>query len=92
MSNSWKIEYKSSVIKKDLPKISAPIRTRIIKSIGQKLSCLPEVYGKPLKHALGGYWSLRVGDFRVIYKLEHEKNLVTIHAIEHRRLVYEGEI
>jgi mRNA interferase RelE/StbE len=32
----------------------------------------PQEYGLPLRKSLGGYWKLRVGDYRVVFKIEGE--------------------
>jgi mRNA interferase RelE/StbE len=37
-----------------------------------------------------GYWRLRVGEFRVIYKIDDRAAQVTILRIRHRSEAYEG--
>ena len=49
----------------------------------------PENFGKPLSRELKGKFRLRVGDYRLLYTLNKEKNLVTIFDIGHRKDVYE---
>ena len=44
--------------------------------------------GKPLRLSLKGYWSYRVGVYRIIYTIEHNVLTVTILDIGHRREVY----
>lgn len=41
----------------------------------------------PLRKTLRGYWKLRVGDHRVVYKIEGEEVLIL--GIQHRKTVYE---
>jgi len=36
----------------------------------------------------GGAFKLRVGDYRIIYTLNHELNLILIEGVGHRRDVY----
>lgn len=43
--------------------------------------------GKPLKGELEGYWSLRVGRHRIIYKAESEG--IAVAAIGPRQTIYE---
>ena len=43
-------------------------------------------YGEPLRKTLKGYWKLRVGDYRVVYKVEGKE--VWIFAIISRKDVY----
>jgi len=44
--------------------------------------------GKPLKLTLKGKWSYRVGEYRIIYSVEHKVLVVYILDIGHRREVY----
>ena len=83
---SFEILYHPDVPRKDLPKITEDIKRRIKRAIESKLTKSPEEFGEPLRRTLKGYWKLRVGDYRVIYKLEAK--LVIILKIGHRREVY----
>ena len=42
--------------------------------------------GKPLVGPLKGIWSLRVGDYRIIYQIG--KHTVVVLTVNHRRQVY----
>ena len=44
------------------------------------------LYGQPLRRGLKGYRKLRVGDYRIIYRVEGE--YVVILKIGHRKEVY----
>lgn len=46
----------------------------------------PERYGAPLRGTLRGYWKLRVGDYRVVFRIHADEGVVL--AIRHRRIVY----
>lgn len=83
----FEVIYHPDVGEKDLPKISGDHRRRIRKAIEVKLTRLPQQFGEPLRHTLKGYWKLRVGDYRVIYKIQGKT--VVIFQIGHRREVYE---
>ena len=71
---------------KELQKIEKQIRTRIIESAKQ-LHENPDKFGKPLKQS--DYWSLRVGDYRVIYEMDQNKKQVIILFIGHRSKIYD---
>ncbi len=45
--------------------------------------------GKPLKGELKGYWSYRVGNYRIIYSILHLEIIVEVLRIQHRKEVYE---
>ena len=44
--------------------------------------------GKPLKGELYGKWSLRVGDYRIIYTIDEQKKILTLLNVGHRKMVY----
>ena len=55
-------------------------------AIESKLAVAPELYGKPLRQTLKGCWTLRVGDYRIVYRIETKT--VKILAIIHRSSNY----
>ena len=63
-------------------------RRQILLVIENKLLIQPQLFGKPLRQTLKGYRSLRVGDYRVVYRIE--KKVVKIVAIVHRSSKYRG--
>ena len=69
---------------KELQTIEKQTRTRIIESAKQ-LHENPDKLGKPLKQS--DYWRLRVGDYRVIYEINQNKNHVAILIVGHRSKV-----
>jgi len=66
---------------------NSPLRDRISRAIETRLTTEPQRYGEPLRRTLKGYWKLRVGDYRVVFKVV--KDEVWIFGIAHRREVYE---
>ena len=71
---------------KELQKTEKHIRTRILKSAKQ-LHENPDKVGKALKQS--DFWSLRVGDYRVIYEINQNEKQVVILFIGHRSKVYD---
>ncbi|MFA4874519.1 MAG: type II toxin-antitoxin system RelE/ParE family toxin [bacterium] len=45
--------------------------------------------GKSLRGELKGYWSYRVGVYRILYSIEEHEVVVHILRIQHRKEVYE---
>lgn len=82
------IEYDVAIEEK-LRKLPKPIREVIRKAIEKKLTVDPVAFGKPLRYSLKGYRRLRVGDYRVIYKIVEDRVLVIIIDIDHRKDIYE---
>lgn len=86
--SNYIIEYKKSVVKKDIPQLSTTIKRQAKLAIESKLAINPIEYGKPLQYSFKGYRRLRVGDYRIVYKIEEKKKIVFIAAIKHRREIY----
>jgi len=84
---SYLIEYSSLLNPEELLHVPKKDLQRIKASIEAKLTMHPDVFGKPLQFSLKGFRSLRVGDYRVIFKIEEQK--VRIFLIAHRSIVYE---
>ncbi len=88
MNLPFEIVYHPDIKAKDLPRISTDIRLRIKRAVENKLAFAPEEFGEPLRRTLKGYWKLRVGDYRVIYKVSGK--VVIILRMGHRREIYES--
>ena len=48
----------------------------------------PQRVGILLHEPLAGFWSARRGQYRVIYAIDDDAQVVTIAAVDHRRDVY----
>jgi mRNA interferase RelE/StbE len=79
--------YHPDVRSKDVPAVNRNVRDRIARAIEARLTTEPERYGEPLRRTLKGYWKLRVGDYRVVFKVV--KSEVWILGIAHLGDVYD---
>lgn len=84
---NFEILYVDKVVKDDIPKISTTFKRNIRHAIETKLTTEPSLYGKPLRNSLKGYYKLRVGDYRIVFRIESKK--VKIFAIAHRKYIYD---
>ena len=84
---AYNLFYHPDVNKVDLPVIDEKNKIMIKRAIEERLATNPEVYGKPLQRTLKGYWKLRVGEYRVVFKIFG--NDIRIFGIIHRRRVYD---
>ncbi len=84
---AYGLRYHPKVADEDLPKLSADARGRIARQIEARLTTSPERFGAPLRGSLRGYWKLRVGDYRVVFRIHGGE--VWVLAIVHRKDVYE---
>lgn len=73
------------VFAEDFKRIDRRDQQKIIKTIRKKLTTEPEKYGKPLSAPLKGFWKLKVGQYRIIYKIEKAKILVWVIKVGFRR-------
>ena len=44
--------------------------------------------GKPLKGAFAGQWSYRIGQYRILYRIENRRLVILVLDIGHRREIY----
>ena len=79
--------YHPNVVEEDLPRLPANIHSRIARAIEARLVEAPAQHGAPLRKTLKGYWKLRVGDYRVVYKITGAE--VWILGIIHRKKIYD---
>lgn len=84
----YKILYHPNVTSVDIPKLDKVIKLRIKKTIEKKFSYQPEVFGIPLRGDLAGYAKIRVGDYRILFRIEKVKKILKIFLIEHRSVAY----
>lgn len=82
----YKIELKNS-IENDLKKIDKQYLPKIFDAI-ESLSNNPfHIQSKKLQDAKSSY-RLRIGDYRIIYQINHEVKTITIIYIRHRKDSY----
>jgi len=82
------IRYHPEVVRRDIPSLDSPVRKRIKTAIEQRLSTHPEEFAKPLAYTKAGLWSLRVGQWRIIFALRGEE--VWVLRIGNRSEVYDA--
>lgn len=80
------IKYHPKVKSEDIPRLSSNITARIENSIKNRLMVNPIKYGFYLRGTLRGYRKLRVGDWRIIYRIVDKE--IRIIAIGNRKDVY----
>ena len=83
---AYRLIYHADVKNTDLPKIDNKNKAMIKRAIKERLATQPEKYGSPLQRTLKGYWKLRVGDYRAIFKISGYD--IFIFGIMNRKCVY----
>ena len=85
---AYKIKFAEIVVKEQIPAIPMPYRQQIKLAIEERLTAEPIKFGKPLKYSLFGLRRLRVGDWRIIYRING--NDVEIIKIGNRKDIYQN--
>ena len=84
----FELRYHPEVKSVDIHLLDVKLRTRIKNAIERRSTTAPHLCGEPLRKTLRGYWKLRVGDYRVVFKIMAGK--VWMLGIIHRKKVYEA--
>jgi mRNA interferase RelE/StbE len=71
-----------------LARLPEKAATAAVEFLYGSLADRPRRVGKPLRLDLEGLHSARRGDYRVIYRIDDDRRLVTVMAIEHRSDIY----
>ena len=80
---NYHLIYHPDVKKIDLKEIDSKNKVMIKRAIEERLAIHPEIYGKLLQRSLRGFWRLRVGEYRIVYKISERK--ITILGIINRK-------
>ena len=70
-------------------RLTQPVQERIGNKINWLAENFEQITPMPLSANLGGFFKLRVGDYRVIYSFDDDLQVITIHQIGHRREIYD---
>ncbi|MCY3753487.1 MAG: type II toxin-antitoxin system RelE/ParE family toxin [Alphaproteobacteria bacterium] len=86
----WKIELDSEA-ERDLDKLDSQTARRILRFLHGRVAVLddPRSIGAALRGAgLGGYWRYRVGDYRIVARIDDDTVTVLVLRLGHRSSVY----
>jgi len=78
----------TATARRSLHRIPEKAAVAIIEFMFGALADNPHRVGKPLGFELAGSWSARRAEYRVIYRIDDERNLVTVDVIAHRSDAY----
>lgn len=83
----YKVGYLDSA-EEDLRRLDKPVQKRIMDKIDKVLARDPKELGKPLTGSFIGFWSYRIGDYRVIYRISDKEILIIVARVGHRKNIY----
>ena len=87
---TWQIEF-GAAAKRELEKLDKPIARRIVSFLREQVLPLenPRTIGDALKGArLGEFWRYRVGNFRIICRIEDSRLVILVLRVGHPREIY----
>ena len=85
---AWRIEFLPDAVK-ELKKLDRSVARRIITTLEERIATLddPRTLGSALTGDHAGYWRWRVGDYRVVARIEDERVVLIRVGVAHRREV-----
>jgi len=84
---SWSLRFHPAV-EGQLEKLDRSVAQRIREKLQWLTENASEIQHDSLRHELGGLYKLRVGDWRVIYRLSRQERMVLVVDLGHRSEVY----
>ena len=86
---TWAVEFHPEA-GKELRKLDRMVAARIVKTLETRIATLdnPRSLGAPLKGEHEGYWRWRIGDYRVVARIEDERIVILVVRVAHRLEVY----
>jgi mRNA interferase RelE/StbE len=87
---AWKIEV-SPAAERELNKLDVQHTRHILKFLHERVAKLddPRSVGKALQGPrMGEFWKYRVGDYRLVCKIEDDRVVVLVLRVGHRKEIY----
>jgi len=86
---AWAIQFTTRA-EKDFRKLGSGDRARVLRFLNDRVRPLddPRAIGKALQADFAGAWRYRVGDIRIIVRLEYDVLVVLVLEVGNRREVY----
>lgn len=86
---AWKIEFAPDAAK-ELKKLGRAEAGRIIRTLEERIAVQddPRTLGASLTGEHSGYWRWRIGDYRVVARIEDDRVVILVVRVGHRREVY----
>lgn len=82
---AWTVEFHHDVLD-DLDQLGVPAAARILKAIEERIeNGEPDKIGKALRGSLAGFRRIRVGDTRIVYRVDKGAVEILIVAVGARR-------
>ena len=85
----WTVSFLAPA-KRKLGRLGPDAHQRILRYLHNRLEGCddPRLYGKPLSGEPSGRWRYRAGDYRIICRIDDDRQMVVVLTVGHRRDVY----
>jgi mRNA interferase RelE/StbE len=86
---AWTIEFAPDAAK-ELKKLGRAEAGRIIRTLEERIAVQddPRRLGAALTGEHAGYWRWRIGDYRLVARIEDDRVVILVVRVGHRRKVY----
>ena len=87
---AWTVEWDERAVR-DARKLGHEERRRILAYLRERIATDedPRRLGKPLLTDQAGLWRYRVGDYRIVCRIEDDRVIVLVLAVGHRSKIYD---
>lgn len=90
-TSTWKVEWDDRA-RKELRKLDPSTQKEILNYLRTRIADTenPRIFGRTLSGNKAGLWRYRVGDYRLVCRLEDHILVVLVVGVGHRKEVYEN--
>jgi mRNA interferase RelE/StbE len=76
---------------RELARLDRPIQRKILAYLESRVAIAenPRAFGKALGYDLAGFWRYRIGDYRIVCKIEEDQLVIVAVSVGHRSIVYD---
>lgn len=88
---TWKVEWDDRA-RRELRKLGKQAQTDILKYLRERIATEhdPRRFGKGLSYDKHGLWGYRIGNYRIICRIEEEELTVLVLTAGHRKNIYDS--
>ena len=85
----WRVEFDRDAAR-DLKRLGSAAQRVVLRFLRERVATTedPRRFGKPLVVDMKGLWRYRVGDYRIVARIEDDRLIVLVVTVGHRREVY----
>lgn len=84
---NYRLEF-SDEGKISFPSLDKAVSQRILNKLKWLTQNIEAISPLPLKWNYEGLFKLRIGDWRVIYEIDRDQKIITVHKVGHRSEIY----